>query len=130
MTLSVVTSKVYTSQGVGISVVGTAQVKINGASEEMLRYAAEQFGSKSEEELTHICKLTMEAELETKPSRSVKLSRKVITEKALLLLKYESGSSCFQLGEGDFIVIVQLPTSRRYVSSSTWRATSAPSSAR
>ena len=73
MTLSVVTSKVYTSQGVGISVVGTAQVKINGASEDMLRYAAEQFGSKSEEELTHICKLTMEAELETKPSRSLKL---------------------------------------------------------
>ena len=73
MTLSVVTSKVYTSQGVGISVVGTAQVKINGASEEMLRYAAEQFGSKSEEELTHICKLTMEVELQTKPSQSLKL---------------------------------------------------------
>ena len=38
MTLSVSTKKVYTSQGVGISVVGTAQVKINGSSEDMLRY--------------------------------------------------------------------------------------------
>jgi len=60
MTLSVSTKKVYTSQGVGISVVGTAQVKINGSSEDMLRYAAEQFGSKTEEELTKICRLTME----------------------------------------------------------------------
>ena len=37
MTLSVNTQRVYTSQGVGISVVGTAQVKINGSSEDMLR---------------------------------------------------------------------------------------------
>ena len=60
MTLVVKTERVYTSQGVGISVVGTAQVKINGNSDEMLRYAAEQFGSKSEADLTQICKLTME----------------------------------------------------------------------
>ena len=68
MTLEVKTNRVYTAQGVPLTVIGTAQVKINGASEEMLRYAAEQFGSKSEEELTHICKLTMEVELQTKPS--------------------------------------------------------------
>ena len=60
MTLSVNTKKVYTCQGVALSVVGTAQVKINGSSEDMIRYAAEQFGSKSPEELTEICKLTME----------------------------------------------------------------------
>ena len=60
MTLSVSTKKVYTCQGVALSVVGTAQVKVNGSSEDMIRYAAEQFGSKSPEELTEICKLTME----------------------------------------------------------------------
>ena len=38
--------RVYTSQGVPISVIGTAQVKINGSKTEMLEYAAEQFGGK------------------------------------------------------------------------------------
>merc|ERR1712168_1006734 len=60
MTLEVHTSKVYTSQGVPISVVGTAQVKINGSSEEMLAYAAEQFGGKSQDEILQICLETME----------------------------------------------------------------------
>merc|ERR1712215_4886 len=60
MTLEVHTSKVYTSQGVPISVVGTAQVKINGSSEEMLSYAAEQFGGKSQDEILQICLETME----------------------------------------------------------------------
>ena len=44
MTLEVKTGKVYTAQGVPLTVVGVAQVKINGADEEMLSYAAEQFG--------------------------------------------------------------------------------------
>ena len=60
ITLSVTTKKVYTSQGVAVGVVGTAQVKINGSNDEMLRYAAEQFGSKSSQELSQICKETME----------------------------------------------------------------------
>ena len=60
MTLNVNTPKVYTSQGVALSIVGTAQVKINGSSEDMLRYAAEQFGSKTQEDLIKICRLTME----------------------------------------------------------------------
>merc|ERR1712215_127892 len=60
MTLEVHTSKVYTSQGVPISVVGTAQVKINGSSEEMLAYAAEQFGGKSQDEILQICLETVE----------------------------------------------------------------------
>merc|ERR1712215_358581 len=60
MTLSITTPRVYTSQGVAIGVVGTSQVKINGSNEEMLRFAAEQFGSKSEDELLQICKETME----------------------------------------------------------------------
>merc|ERR1711970_1401230 len=59
MTLSINAPKVYTSQGVAIGVVGTAQVKINGSNEEMLRYAAEQFGSKSTEDVSQICKETM-----------------------------------------------------------------------
>ena len=46
MTLEVKTSRVYTAQGVPLTVVGVAQVKINGADEEMLSYAAEQFGGK------------------------------------------------------------------------------------
>ena len=66
MTLEVKTTKVYTAQvdifynistvstiflhiyllrqGVPLTVVGVAQVKINGADEDMLSYAAEQFG--------------------------------------------------------------------------------------
>merc|ERR1711915_652276 len=60
MTLSINTPKVYTGQGVAIGVVGTAQVKINGSNEEMLRFAAEQFGSKSQDEVLKICMETME----------------------------------------------------------------------
>ena len=44
MTLEVRTNRVYTAQGVPLTVIGTAQVKINGANEEMLTFAAEQFG--------------------------------------------------------------------------------------
>merc|ERR1712106_309670 len=60
MTLEVNSPRVYTSQGVPISVVGTAQVKINGSSEEMLAYAAEQFGGKPVDEILQICLETME----------------------------------------------------------------------
>merc|ERR1711874_496638 len=60
MTLEVQSPRVYTSQGVPISVVGTAQVKINGSSEEMLGYAAEQFGGKPQDEILQICLETME----------------------------------------------------------------------
>ena len=59
--------RVYTSQGVPISVTGIAQVlqdkwsqnhliltevKINGANEDMIVAACEQFGDKSDEEVT------------------------------------------------------------------------------
>ena len=44
MTLEVHSPRVYTIQGVPISVIGTAQVKINGSNEKMLEFAAEQFG--------------------------------------------------------------------------------------
>jgi len=60
MTLSIFTERVYTSQGVPISVVGTAQVKINGSSNDMLESAAEQFGGKNEEEIKEICLATLE----------------------------------------------------------------------
>jgi len=60
MTLSILTERVYTSQGVPISVIGTAQVKINGSSKEMLESAAEQFGGKDEDEIKDICLATLE----------------------------------------------------------------------
>merc|ERR1712172_244735 len=60
MTLEVHSPRVYTSQGVPISVVGTAQVKINGSNEEMLAFAAEQFGGKPVDEVLQICLETME----------------------------------------------------------------------
>lgn len=60
MTLIIRSDKVYTSQGVPISVTGVAQVKINGSNDEMLRAAAEQFGSKSSEEITFVARETLE----------------------------------------------------------------------
>ena len=60
MTLEVQSPRVYTSQGVPISVIGTAQVKINGSSEQMLEFAAEQFGGKPSHEILRICLETME----------------------------------------------------------------------
>ena len=60
MTLDVRSPRVYTSQGVPLSVVGTAQVKINGEKREMLELAAEQFGGKHSEDIRNICLETME----------------------------------------------------------------------
>lgn len=60
MTLVVMSPKVYTSQGVPISVTGVAQVKINGQNTEMLRAAAEQFGNKTEDEIAQVAKETLE----------------------------------------------------------------------
>jgi len=60
MTLEVFSPRVYTSQGVPISVTGIAQVKINGANEDMIVAACEQFGDKSDDEVTNICLETME----------------------------------------------------------------------
>jgi len=60
MTLEVKTTKVYTAQGVPLTVVGVAQVKINGADEDMLSYAAEQFGGKEVSEMVQVCIATME----------------------------------------------------------------------
>ena len=47
MTVVIDTPKVYTNQGVAISVVGVAQVKCNSEHPEMLSAAAAQFGSMS-----------------------------------------------------------------------------------
>merc|ERR1719411_903697 len=60
MTLVVQSPKVYTSQGVPISVTGVAQVKINGQNQDMLRAAAEQFGGKEESEISKVAKETLE----------------------------------------------------------------------
>jgi len=60
MTLEVFSPRVYTSQGVPISVTGIAQVKINGSVEDMVISAAERFGDKSDADVTSICLETME----------------------------------------------------------------------
>merc|ERR1712131_497946 len=60
MTLEVRSHRVYTEKGVPISVIGTAQVKINGEHQDMLEKAAEQFGGKHPDEIQRICLETME----------------------------------------------------------------------
>ncbi len=59
MTLTVVTEKVYTQEGVAVSVDGVAQVKV-GRSEEAIRTAAEQFLGKRPDEVAQIALQTME----------------------------------------------------------------------
>eukprot|EP00091_Calanus_sinicus_P018509 TRINITY_DN4254_c0_g1_i1.p1 TRINITY_DN4254_c0_g1~~TRINITY_DN4254_c0_g1_i1.p1 ORF type:complete len:135 (+),score=34.32 TRINITY_DN4254_c0_g1_i1:119-523(+) len=60
MTLEVKTPRVHTANAIPVSVVGTAQVKINGLSREMLTMAAEIFGEKDESEILQVCLSTME----------------------------------------------------------------------
>lgn len=60
LTLVITSPLVYTKQGVAISVTGVAQAKINSSNDTMLRAAAEQFGSKSEEEITCVARETLE----------------------------------------------------------------------
>ncbi|GIY62655.1 hypothetical protein CEXT_632271 [Caerostris extrusa] len=60
MTLTIESPKVYTQQGVPISVTGIAQVKIQGQNAEMLRAACEQFLGKREAEVMHIARETLE----------------------------------------------------------------------
>lgn len=60
MTLQVESQRVYTSQGVPISVTGIAQVKVQGQNEEMLLAACEQFLGKSEDEVRQVALETLE----------------------------------------------------------------------
>lgn len=60
MTLIVESPKVYTTQGVAISVTGIAQVKIQGQNEEMLMMACQQFLGKKEEQIRKIALETLE----------------------------------------------------------------------
>lgn len=60
MTVVIESPKVYTQQGVPISVTGIAQVKIQGQHSEMLRAACEQFLNKSEEEIMNVARETLE----------------------------------------------------------------------
>ena len=61
MTLTVNTAKVYTSEGVAVSVDGVAQVKV-GRSEEAIRTAAQQFLDKHPEEIADIALQTLEGQ--------------------------------------------------------------------
>nr|CUU99505.1 hypothetical transcript [Hymenolepis microstoma] len=60
MTLIIESPRIYTHNGVPITVTGVAQVKIQGANSEMLSAACEQFLGKSEREIQEIAKLTLE----------------------------------------------------------------------
>ncbi|XP_069945991.1 flotillin-1 isoform X1 [Cherax quadricarinatus] len=60
MTLNVESPRVYTAQGVPISVTGIAQVKVQGQYEEMLLAACEQFLGKSESEVQEVALETLE----------------------------------------------------------------------
>ena len=60
MTLTIESPRVYTQQGVPISVTGIAQVKIQGQNADMLRAACEQFLGKSEQDVMNVAKETLE----------------------------------------------------------------------
>jgi flotillin len=62
MTIDVVTPKVYTIQGVPITVDGVAQVKVRG-DDVSIATASEQFLSKSEEEIRNVALQTLEGHL-------------------------------------------------------------------
>ena len=62
MTIEVVTTSVYTSQGVPVTVDGVAQVKV-GSDEVSMITAAEQFLSKNEEEIQNVALQTLEGHL-------------------------------------------------------------------
>ena len=61
MTLQVNTARVYTAEGVSISVDGVAQVKV-GRSEQAIRTAAEQFLGKSVQETSEVALQTLEGQ--------------------------------------------------------------------
>ena len=60
MTLSIHSNEVNTSEGVPISCIGVAQVKIQGQSQEMLAAACQQFLGKSTREIHDIALETLE----------------------------------------------------------------------
>lgn len=60
MTLTIESPRVYTQQGVPISVTGIAQVKVQGQNSDMLRAACEQFLGKTEEQIMNVAMQTLE----------------------------------------------------------------------
>lgn len=60
MTLVIESPRVYSHQGVPVSVTGIAQVKIQGQNSEMLRAACEQFLGKTEDEIREVAKETLD----------------------------------------------------------------------
>jgi flotillin len=59
MTLNVISPKVFTNQGVAISVTGLAQVKVDSSHEQMLQTACQQFLGKSQAEIRNIALETL-----------------------------------------------------------------------
>ncbi|KAI4453362.1 flotillin-related [Holotrichia oblita] len=60
MTLQIESPRVYTAQGVPMSVTGIAQVRIQGSNKDMLLTACEQFLGKSHEEIRDVALATLE----------------------------------------------------------------------
>lgn len=60
MTLVIESPRVYSQQGVPVSVTGIAQVKIDGRNSDMLRSACEQFLGKTEDEIRDVVKETLD----------------------------------------------------------------------
>jgi len=60
MTLIIESPRIYTRNGVPITVTGVAQVKVQGSNAEMLAAACEQFLGKSEHEIQDVAKETLE----------------------------------------------------------------------
>lgn len=60
MTLQIESAKVYTAQGVPISVTGIAQIKIDGQSEVLLLKACEQFLGQRIHAIENVAKETLE----------------------------------------------------------------------
>ena len=99
ITLLTTTPKVYTQQGVPLSLTGVAQVKINGKNPEMLKAAAEQFGDKDEDDISTVAKLTLEghqrAVMGTMTVEEIYKDRKKFASKVL-----EVGSEGMELQSG------------------------------
>ena len=60
ITLRIYSKEVNTSKGVPISCTGIAQVKIQGKNQDMLSNACMQFLGKSEDQIQHIARETLE----------------------------------------------------------------------
>ncbi|KJE90921.1 flotillin-1 [Capsaspora owczarzaki ATCC 30864] len=60
MTISIDSQKVYTQEGVPVSLIGTAQVKVESANRDMLRLAVQHFLGMTQEQIAQVARATLE----------------------------------------------------------------------